>query len=85
MGYDWPMITVFRQHGLRVVIYVDDHPPAHVHVIGAGEAKILLVGRDGSPELLEAKSMKRGDVRKAMMVVMANRLMLLDLWREIHG
>ena len=26
------MVTVLRAHGLRVVIYVNDHEPAHVHV-----------------------------------------------------
>lgn len=26
------MVTVFRAHGLSVVIFLDDHEPAHVHV-----------------------------------------------------
>jgi hypothetical protein len=79
------MITVLRQHGLRVVIYIDDHPPPHVHVIGDGEAKIILVGRDGSPELGDAVTMKHGDVRKAMMVVTEHQQMFLELWRKMHG
>ena len=37
------MVTVFRAHGLRVVIFVNDHKPAHVHVFGDGEAKINLL------------------------------------------
>jgi hypothetical protein len=28
------MVTVYRAHGLRVVIFTDDHEPAHVHVFG---------------------------------------------------
>jgi len=28
------MVTVFRGNGLRVVIFINDHPPAHVHVFG---------------------------------------------------
>ena len=30
------MVTVERIGGLRVVIYPNDHRPAHVHVIGKG-------------------------------------------------
>jgi len=38
------MVTVFGAHGLRVIIFVNDHPPAHVHVFGDGQAKINLRG-----------------------------------------
>lgn len=42
------MPTVLRLDGLRVVIYPDDHRPAHVHVIGAGgEAVFILNCPDG--------------------------------------
>jgi hypothetical protein len=34
------MVTVLRAEGLRVVIFTNDHEPAHVHVFGGGEAKI---------------------------------------------
>ncbi len=30
------MPSVSRINGLRVVIYPNDHKPAHVHVIGSG-------------------------------------------------
>ena len=43
------MVTVFRAYGLRVIIFVDDHLPAHVHVFGDGQAKISLVGVGGRP------------------------------------
>ena len=46
------MVTVFRAQGLRVIIFVDDHQPAHVHVFGDGHAKINLRGADGAPELV---------------------------------
>jgi Domain of unknown function (DUF4160) len=29
------MPTILRIDGLRIAIYPNDHPPAHVHVIGA--------------------------------------------------
>lgn len=48
------MVVVLRAYGLKVVIYRDDHKPAHVHVLSDGEAKIDLVGSDGRPRLLWA-------------------------------
>lgn len=52
------MVTVYRAFGLSVVIFVDDHEPAHVHVFGDGQAKINLTGADGNPELIWADGMK---------------------------
>ncbi len=79
------MITVLRASGLRVVIFVDDHEPAHVHVFGDGQAKINLAGLDGSPELVWAEGMKRTEVRRAFNIVVENQTILLQRWREIHG
>lgn len=59
------MITVYRAGGLRIVIFTDDHEPAHVHVFGDGRVKINLIGPEGQPELLWAEGMKRSDVRRA--------------------
>ncbi len=56
------MVTIYRGNGLQVVIFVDDHEPAHVHVFGDGQAKINLIGPDGDPELIWADNMKRNDV-----------------------
>lgn len=54
------MPTVLRLDGLRVVIYPDDHRPAHVHVIGAGgEAVFILNCPDGPPRLREVNGFSR--------------------------
>ena len=79
------MVTVHRAHGLRIVIFVDDHEPAHVHVFGDGEAKINLAGSVGDPELIYAIGMTRAEVRRAMGVVKAQQADLLKRWSEIHG
>lgn len=79
------MVTVLRVHGLRFIIFVDDHEPAHVHVFGDGQVKVNLVGAEGAPELVWAVDMKRGDVRRAMRVVAEQQGMLLAKWREIHA
>lgn len=85
MGYDVLMVTVLRVHGLRVVIYANDHDPAHVHVFGDGEAKINLIGRGGLPELVWAEGMSRGEVRRTMHAITEQQAVLLARWREIHG
>ena len=79
------MVTVLRAHGLRVVIYANDHRPAHVHVFGDGEAKIDLLGADGAPDLVWADGMTRGEVRRAMRLVAEQRAYLLARWEDIHG
>ena len=48
------MVTVLRASGLSVVIFLDDHEPAHVHVFGDGEAKIELIGQNQTPWLVWA-------------------------------
>lgn len=78
-------LVVHRAHGLRIVILVDDHEPAHVHVFGDGEAKIDLVGAAGDPELIFAIGMTRAAVRQAMRVVKEQQAYLLERWSRIHG
>jgi hypothetical protein len=79
------LVTVIRSSGFRIVVFVDDHEPAHVHVYGDGEAKINLIGPDGLPELIWAVGMKRSEVRRSMAIVLENRDALLARWKEIHG
>jgi len=79
------MVTIHRAHGLRVVIFTDDHEPAHVHVFGDGHAKINLIGPAGGPELVWAEDMKRNEARRAMDVVTEHGQAFLARWREIHG
>ena len=79
------MVTVFRAHGLRVIIFVDDHQPAHVHVFGDGQAKINLLGADSAPELIWAAGMNSSEVRRAMRIVVEQQVLLLSRWEDIHG
>jgi len=74
-----------RGQGLRAVIFLDDHEPAHVHVFGGGHAKINLLGKDGKPELVWVDGMKRSEVRRAMQTVIERQADLLMKWNEIHG
>jgi hypothetical protein len=76
------MVTVHRAHGLRLIIYTQDHEPAHVHVRGAnGEARInLLDGR-----LMSNFGLSAPDLRRAMVEVTEQRRRLLAARETIHG
>jgi len=79
------MPTIHRAHGLRFVIYLNDHSPAHVHAIGAdGEAKIIL-GSEGEPPRLDwVKGLSAADVRRAMAEVGAEQTRLREAWKRNH-
>ncbi len=79
------MVTFLRAEGLRVVIFLNDHKPAHGHVFGDGEAKIGLAGVDGFPNVVWADGMSRGELRRAIRIVQENFLLLAKRWEEIHG
>ena len=79
------MVTIHRAHGLRFMIFVDDHKPAHVHVFGDGEMKIVIRGADGLSEMVDAIGIKAGDRRRALDVVREQHSAFLTLWHDIHG
>jgi len=79
------MVTIYRAHGLRVIIFTDDHEPAHLHVFGDGQVKINLIGPDGAAALVWAQGMKGNDVRRAVQIVQDQQEAFLARWREIHG
>ena len=80
------MPTVLRLDGLRVVIYPDDHRPAHVHVIGAkGEAVFVLNCPDGPPRLRESYGFSRHEELRILKDLAAHLPTLCPKWSEIHG
>ena len=79
------MVVVHREAGLRFVIFKDEHEPAHVHVLGDGDAKIRLFGNDGLPKVEEAKRMKRPVLKRAKNIVKEQQFMLMNRRKEIHG
>lgn len=80
------MSTVLRSNGFRVVIYPNDHRPAHVHVIQAGkEAVFNLHCPAGPPELRENYGFSPQEVRKIRSVLSRNLQSLCKKWSAIHG
>lgn len=80
------MPTVHRFDSLRVVIYPNDHRPAHVHVMGNGcEAVFKLNAPDGPPELRENYGFAARELA-AIKGELAGQLKRLHAaWRTIHG
>ena len=79
------MVVVYRQFGFRFAILTDDHEPAHVHVYGDGELKIIIRGPDGLPVMDYKVGFKTNDQRRAMDVVLERQEEFLADWDRIHG
>jgi hypothetical protein len=80
------MVTIFRVRSLRIVIYLNDHWPAHVHVIGPGrEAKVALGEAGGHPTLVTNEGLSRAELVSVLLEIHEQRDLLMQRWREIHG
>ena len=80
------MPTILRFNGLRVVVYPNDHRPAHVHVVGPGcEAVFHLHCPNGPPELRESMGLAVQEVNLIAVHLQAELAMLCHSWRLIHG
>lgn len=79
------MAVIHRAHGFRFVIYTLDHEPAHVHVIGAGQAKINLLGPGAVPEVVFSVGIKRTEMRRLLAETVARRGDFILEWERIHG
>lgn len=80
------MPTVMRFDGLRVVVYPNDHRPAHVHVIGAGrEAVFRLECPHGPPQLRQNFGFTRSEVEGIADALTGALDELCKAWRNWHG
>lgn len=80
------MPTIAWILGLRVVIYFNDHRPAHVHVIGGGcEAVFLLQDPEGRLLLYENYGFRRQQVARIKRALRPLLPALRVAWMEIHG
>lgn len=80
------MPTVLRFEGLRVVVYPNDHRPAHVHVIGKGhEAVFNLNCPKGPVELRENYGFSRREVTQIRILLTNYLAELCAAWGSIRG
>ena len=80
------MPTVLRDGRLRIMIYGNDHRPAHVHVWGPdGEAVFILNCWQGPAELRENYGLRARELDKAERIINKNTSELCEAWERIHG
>lgn len=80
------MPTVLTMFGLRVVIYTNDHRPAHVHVQGNGcEAVFNLHCPVGPPTLRENYGFSKKDLTRIVGALTASLPQICDEWSRVHG
>jgi hypothetical protein len=79
------MVVVHRARGFRFVIYTQDHAPAHIHITGAGQAKVNLIGDQDAPALVYSIGISRPELRRLMAEVFEHRDRFLAEWERIHG
>ncbi len=80
------MPTVLRLPGLRVVVYPNDHRPAHVHVIGNGyEAIVELSCPDGPVSLRENFGFAQHELTSIQKALSKHVEQLCKAWEGIHG
>lgn len=79
------MPTIDWIDAIRVVIYPNDHRPAHVHTMGHGcEAVFCLNCPNGPVVIRENHGFSSSDARHIRMSLMQRLKWLCDQWGEIH-
>ena len=79
------MPTVLRFDGLRVVVYPNDHRPAHVHVIGRGNEAVFNLNCPAGPiELRENYRFSRRELEQILDVLVRHLEDLCRAWERFH-
>jgi hypothetical protein len=80
------MPTVLRAGGFRIVVYPNDHRPAHVHVIGMGHEVVFELNcRNGPVELRENYGFSGRELTRIAGMLDGNLATLCNAWESIHG
>ena len=80
------MALVFRIGALRVVVFTNDHPPPHVHVVGPDRtAKFALNAPDGPVALVEHIGFRIAELNTIAAEIARHYDACCAKWRTIHG
>ena len=75
------MPIIIRTKNLKIYIYIKDHIPAHVHVIGPdAEAKINIKNF----ECITVKGFSKKDVSRIIKFLKDKQAILLEAWEDYH-
>ena len=73
--------VIVRSRGYRVIIFTNDHPPAHIHVRRAGKkARVRLE----PVELLNDYGYSSREIKQILKLVQDNQTVLLTQWDRYH-
>jgi hypothetical protein len=70
---------------VRIVVYSNDHPPPHVHAVGAGRARFELGEVPSDVRLVECDGMSTSELRRITEAIIARHGECLESWRRHHG
>jgi hypothetical protein len=79
------MPTLFTVGHHRVVVYLNDHRPAHVHIAGNGYAIVALGNSPEHVRLIEKDGITANDLRRVVAEIIDRHEECLAGWRTIHG
>ncbi len=80
------MPTVLRIDGLTVIIYSNDHRPAHIHVGGAGKEALFYLNCPDGPLMLRGFfRFKLREVKRIEEKLAPPLNTLCKAWKEIYG
>ena len=80
------MPTIIWIRNVRVVIYPNDHRPAHVHAIRGDEFSVFELNcPDGPIELVETHGFSGAELNRIAKAITENLSLLCMQWRFIHG
>lgn len=79
------MPTILRHDGFRVVIYPNDHRPAHVHVVKPDRSAVFFLDcPNGPPRLRENDGLTRAELRSVATAISVQLAACCERWRAIH-
>ncbi|WP_133598159.1 DUF4160 domain-containing protein [Tepidicella xavieri] len=76
-------MSSIRVNHLRLVVYPNDHPPPHAHVLGPGWELRIELSRPPALMTVSGKA-KTGDIAVALMAVSDHLGTLRQRWRDLH-
>jgi hypothetical protein len=78
--------TVLRFGRFRIMIYTNDHRPAHVHVLEGPRQAVFELNYPGGPiDLRENYGFSWPQVNRVARLLQSHDQLLCAAWREIHG